>query len=159
MSMVGSVGSETRIVLTMKQFIGGLISLIILGGAAVGVVWGLFSSSVGQMRDDVGKIREAMDGLRLINRDDVNRARDAEARLADQIGGLRTDLAGFTGRLDNVVSKLDTMTVSVNTLNTQIERYQFGLNRLSDPKSQAEFVESLKKQGLDLSNIVIVPLR
>jgi hypothetical protein len=157
------VSAETTVTITMKALVISLLTIAGIVVAAGGILAGSFAYNLGHIRDDVKGVRDSVDGLRTADKDSLSRSRDVEIKLTEQIGGLRTDLATFSGKFDNLGSKLDSMVTSVNGLSTRMDKYQADLSSIqatwSDPKRIAEFAEALKKQGLGDQPIVIVPLR
>ena len=147
------VNAETPVTFTMKQ-------LIIFLGTISGVVIAVGGILYSTLHDDVKGIRNSIDGLQLTDKEMLNRARDAEVKLTEQIGGLRTDLATFSGKFDSAVTRFEG---SVNNLTNRMDKFQMDLiviqSAWTDPKRISEFAEALKKQGVTDQPIVIVPLR
>jgi hypothetical protein len=131
------VTSETRVTLTMKQFIGGLVSIVLSVAGAAGVLWAVFDSNVGHLREDVREVRKSVD------------------ENTKQVGNLKTELVTFSGRLDTMAAKFEG---SVNNLTARLDKFDSAQSAWNDPKRVAEFAEALKKQGID-QPIIIVPFR
>jgi methyl-accepting chemotaxis protein len=112
---------------TITQF---LISLVAIVGAIVATGGVLYST----LHDDIKQVRTSIERMQI------------------QLGGLRSDLTAFSGRTENVASKLDGMTSSINELTNRMDQTQTHW----DPKVLAEV---LKKEGFKEQNIVIISPR
>src|SRR5690242_12722139 len=56
--------------------------------------------------------------------DDIKRVGTSIERMQTQFGGLRSDLTTFSGRTENVASKLDGVTAAINGLTNRIDQTQ-----------------------------------
>jgi hypothetical protein len=136
--------AETPVTITMKALIVTLVSIAGIVVGAGGVLAGVFYYSLGHVRDNVGQLRQSVDS-------NTNRTRDIEVKFTEQIGGLRTDLATFSGKLDNVAARFES---SVNGLTIRMDKFQ--TTPSWDPKALAEV---LKKEGVDEQKIIIIAPR
>jgi hypothetical protein len=123
----------------------------------LGGVWGLNTYVIGGVRDDVGAIRQSVQGLQGADKDGLLRLRDAETRLGDQISGLRTDLASFRGEISGFRSEMSAYGKLVGTLSDLQKQIEVRQASFDDPKAAASFVAALKGVGIDEGKIVIIP--
>jgi hypothetical protein len=135
--------AETPVAITMKALTLSLIAIAGFVLTAGGILAGAFYYSLGHVRNDVVGVRQSIET-------NATHARDIEVKFTEQIGGLRTDLATFSGKLDNVAKSLET---SVNGLSVRLDKFQVSG---WDAKSLAE---ALKKEGIDEQKIVIIAPR
>jgi hypothetical protein len=145
------IHSDTPVTFTMKQLLTTIAAAIVLCGV---VLWTVLSFTIGGMRDDVSAIRGSMHYLQTADRDGAIRIRDTEGKLAEQIGGLRTQLVGLSGKLETVNISISALSERLNDVQKQVASRQASLN---DPKTAFAFVETIKKAGLEDSKIVFVP--
>lgn len=150
------IDSDTKVTLTMKQIMWGIVALVCSGGA---VLWAVLTFTIGGMRDDVKAIRAQTQTLQTADKDSAVRIREGENKLAEQIGALRTDIVGLSGKLDAVNSSVNTLSNQLQDVRKQvIAKY----SSFDDPNFTTAFAsrisDVLKQKGFDKSNIVIVPL-
>jgi septal ring factor EnvC (AmiA/AmiB activator) len=145
------IDGDTRITLTMTQLILAILAL--LGGA-----WGLLQWTTSGVREDVSAIRQSVQAS---DKEGVRRAGEADVKLANEIGLLRTSIASLDGKIGTFATKLDVVDKSSTELATQMQdlRKQLAYRQAiwTDPKSLQAFATALKNSGIDEQRIVIVP--
>jgi hypothetical protein len=123
---------ERLVRLAAHTVLSGFVALLL---AIIGSVWWVTTSTVGDIRHDVGEIRRGL-------ADNVKATNDVNLALTKEIAGLRVDLAGLAPRIEG-------LNTTIGKLEIQLASLQ---NPLSDPKTAVIFVENLKKAG-----VLVVP--
>jgi septal ring factor EnvC (AmiA/AmiB activator) len=145
------VDAETVVTLTLKQILTGIVALVVLAGA---VLWTVLSFTIGGARDDVRTIRDSIVALQTADRETLNRTRDVELKLTEQIAGMRTDFVNASNKLDNLGTSINALTGRIDNYQKDLAAAQISLN---DPKRMAQLIDSLKQAGIDEQKIIIIP--
>jgi len=156
---MGNISGDTVVELTVKQIMAFLCGLLIIGGA---VLWTVLSFTIGGMREDVGAIRSSIAALQSSDKDAAIKMREAEARFTDQVGNLRTEIAGLGGKIDTFSSRVQNLDTSVGKVAAQLQDVQKALltrsANLSDPRNAQAIATALKQVGVDDAKVFVVPL-
>jgi uncharacterized protein YoxC len=146
---------DSAIVLTMKQTLTGMATLVAAGG---GVLWAVLNFTLGGVRDDVKVIRAQTEVLQIADKNSAVRIREGENKLIEQIDALRTEIAGLAGKLEGVNSSVSALSGQLQDVRKQLIARQ---SAWEDPKISATLArglsDALKQKGFEKSNVVIVP--
>jgi hypothetical protein len=161
---MGGVGLKTPVTITMGNLLAGVAAF----GA---VLWTVLTFTIGGLRDDVGAIRQninglnvnavtkAIDGLQTADRSNITRANEINVQLTQQIQGLRIDFVKYSEKFDSMSSKFDSMNKAIDSLSSKIDKLDsaHAVTVNYDPKQLMEFAEYLKKYAGESSRVVVVP--
>jgi hypothetical protein len=145
------IDASTPVTMTVKQLGAGVIATVLL---IIGGLWAVLSFTIGGLRDDVVNTRQSIQVLQVADKDGAIHVRDTEIKLIEQISGLRTDIAGFSGKLDSTNNAIAGLNRRMDDVQKQVAARQAAFN---DPKSALSFVQTLKNAGLDDNKVVVVP--
>lgn len=104
---------RTPVMLSLRQLIGAVASLIILGGA---VVWAVIQVTIGGLTADVSAIRTDLGSVRASADSAPQKLSEAQLALTKDIQGLRVDLTSFRGDFKELEASIDDMKSRVNLL-------------------------------------------
>ena len=108
------IDGETVFALTAKQLVGGIAGTVVVFGACL---WAVLTFTLGNLRDDVSDIRDAVTTVEGRNANTHQVAVATDAELKSQVASLTAELrltnANLTS-LTNSTAKLDESVMSVN---------------------------------------------
>jgi septal ring factor EnvC (AmiA/AmiB activator) len=154
------IDGSTQVSFTMTQLLTAVVTAMIL---LCGGLWTVLTLTTSGLRDDVSVIRQSTQGLQVADKDTAVRLREAELRLADQISGLRTEIASFVGRLESTNTNVANLNTNVASLSRRIEDFgkQLAARQaaFSDPKNISIFTDRLRDAtaGAKDGTVVVVP--
>lgn len=108
-----SLDHRTPVMLSLRQLIGAVASLIVLGGA---VVWAVIQVTIGGLTADVSAIRTDLGSVRASADAAPQKLSDAQLALTKDIQGLRVDLTSFRGDFKALQVSIDDMKNKVDLL-------------------------------------------
>jgi hypothetical protein len=132
--------TPVTVTLTMKSIYLILAGFLALLGAITAGVWGITTSTVSDIRHDVGEIRSGLAA-------NVDKTNQINLDLTKEISGLRVTLAALGPKIDN-------LNATVTKFEVQLASLQ---NPLADPKTAQTFVENLNKAGVLITPAPLPP--
>jgi len=146
-----TLNGQTTVTFTMGQLLASVLTLVLTGGA---VLWGVVSFTIGGVREDIGAIRQATQGLQVADKESAIRVRDTEGKLGDQLGAVRVEIAGLSGKLEATAAVMVQLNMRINEMQRLVTARQAAL---TDPRNAAQFASFLRSAAGDDQKIVIVP--
>jgi len=154
---MATINTQTgRIQLTWKEI--GTVVGSVLGSVVVVALflWFFIDRDISHVSRNVDDVKLAVKSLQ------ENDTRDAGSigSVSGEMKGLNTAIGGLTGEMRSLGGQMTTLTSQMSTLTGQMNAFQARLAHWDDPKAVDQFVESLKKAGLEKDQkIFVVPFR
>jgi len=145
-----------RIQLTWKDFV--TVAGSVLGGVVFVALflWFFIDRDISHVSKNVDDVKSSVKSLQ------ENDTRDSGSigSISGEMKGLSTAITGLTGEMKSLSGQMTALTGQMGTLTGQMNAFQARLAHWDDPRAVDQFVESLKKAGLDKDQkIFVVPFR